>query len=123
MESNPLIAGLDVGTTNIKALIADLNGNILSIASAPTPTHYPEPGRAYYEPTEVWTSVCDVLLKATSFLKESSRIVSIAVASIGETAYPVDRDGLPTHHGIAWFDTRAKTQADWLTENIGAERI
>jgi xylulokinase len=123
MTSSPLIAGLDVGTTNIKALIADFDGTVLSIASVPTPTHYPEPGWAYYEPTEVWTSVCDVLLKATSFLKESSRIVSIAVASVGETAYPVDRDGLATHHGIAWFDTRAKTQADWLTENIGAERI
>ena len=123
LTSNPLIAGLDVGTTNIKALIAEPDGSVLAAASAPTPTHYPQPGWAYYEPDEIWAVVVDVLSKVTSVVDEPERIASIAVASIGETAYPVDARGNPTHHGIAWFDTRTKDQAAWLNEHIGADRI
>ena len=56
-------------------------------------------------------------------IDEPDRIAGIAVASVGETAYPVDGSGRATHNGIAWFDTRSKAQADWLQENIGADRI
>jgi xylulokinase len=123
LTSAPLLAGLDVGTTNIKALIAEPDGTVVSIASLPTPTHHPKPGWAYYEPSEIWSSVCDVLSIATSAVEEPARIAGIAVASVGETAYPVDKDGKTVHHGIAWFDTRAKAQADWLAKHIGADRI
>lgn len=123
MESNPLIAGLDVGTTNVKALIAEPNGHVLATASVPTPTNHPQPGWAHYEPEDIWSSACQALRQATSKVPEPDRIAGIAVASIGETAFPVNQAGQTTFPGIAWYDTRARTQCDWLVEHIGAERI
>ncbi len=123
MPSSPLIAGLDVGTTNIKALIAEPDGTVVSLTSRPTPVHHPSTGRAHYEPEEIWSAVCDVLRAATSTISDTSRITGIAVASVGETGFPVDVDGNPTHHAIAWFDTRSEPQAAWVRERIGSERI
>lgn len=123
MHTHPLIAGIDVGTTNVKALIAEPDGTVRALASAPTPTQHPRPGWASFDPDEIWSTVCEVLTRATGALSEPDRIASVAVASVGETAFPVDADGQALDQGIAWFDTRSQPQADWLREHIGAERI
>lgn len=123
MTQSPLIAGLDVGTSNIKALIAEPNGTVLSVASIPTPSHHPLPGRTHYNPDEIWAATVEVLKSATAEVEDPHRITGIAVASVGETGYPVDKDGLPTHDAIAWFDTRSEAQAAWLKREIGDSAI
>ncbi|MBS10219.1 MAG: carbohydrate kinase [Gemmatimonadetes bacterium] len=123
MDSCVLLAGLDVGTTNIKALICEPDGSVIATASTPTPTHYPRSGWAHYDPHEIWSAVCDVLTDATGQLRTPARVGGIAVASVGETGYPVDSAGNPTYKGIAWFDGRSKDQAAWLAEHVGAEKV
>jgi len=123
MHTHPLIAGLDVGTTNIKALIVEPDGQVVASASTPTPTHHPRTGWAFYDPDELWGAVCRTIREATESISARDRITSIAVASVGETGFPVGLDGQATHNGIAWFDTRTEPQAQWLRDNIGAETI
>jgi xylulokinase len=50
MNAEPILIGADVGTTNIKVVAFDRSGRALEGASSPTPTHFPKPGRAYYDP-------------------------------------------------------------------------
>lgn len=123
MTDSPLIAGLDVGTTNVKALIAEPDGTVVALASTPTPCRRPEPGRAHYEPDEIWNGVLRVLREATSQIREPARIMGLAVASVGETGFPVDASGEPAYPGIAWFDTRSEPQARWLKDEVGDDRI
>ena len=123
MSPSPLIAGLDVGTTNIKVVIAQPDGTVLTVASCATPSHHPKPGWAYYDPEEIWAATVEVLTAATSDIDEPARIAGIAVASVGETGYPVDNDGHPTHHAIAWFDTRSEAQAIRIKQEIGDDLI
>src|SRR5512141_2682326 len=89
MENEPLLTGLDVGTTNIKALIFTPDGRVAAQASVPTPTHSPQPGQAYYEPEELWQAVVSVLRQATAKV-ETRRIASIAISSMGEAGVPLD---------------------------------
>ncbi len=49
-------------------------------------------------------------------------IVGVAVASVGESGVPLDRDGRPLYPIIAWFDPRTAPQAAWWTREIGQER-
>jgi xylulokinase len=123
MAGDVLLAGVDIGTTNLKAVIFDASGGIVARASASTPTHYPRPGWAYYEPEELWQSTLDVLRAAVAQVDHPERIVSVACASIGETAVPIDNDGRPTSHAIAWFDQRTEQQAKELAERIGSDRV
>jgi xylulokinase len=123
MPSTPLLVGLDVGTTTVKAIVFDPAGQAVAQAGVPTPTHYPRPGWAYYEPEELWQSVVQALRQVAAHLDDPSAIAGVAVASIGETAMPLDAHGEPVHSAIAWFDTRTEPQARWLDETIGRDRL
>src|SRR5512145_256992 len=104
MTKNPLLAGVDVGTSNIKAVIFEPDGQIVAEASVPTPTYYPHPTWAYYKPEEMWQCAAKALRQATSQVDDPKRIVSVAAASMGEAGVPLDAHGQPTYDIIAWFD-------------------
>ncbi|MBS1250989.1 MAG: Xylulose kinase [Anaerolineales bacterium] len=119
----PLLVGVDVGTTNIKAIVFDPTGQTVARASVPTPTHYPRPARAYYRPEELWQSTALALRQATGQLDDAGCVTGIAVASMAETAIPLDAGGRPTYDAIAWFDRRTQPQTEWLDQTIGRDRL
>lgn len=123
MANNPLLAGLDVGTTNIKAVIFEPDGRAVAQASLSTPIHYPQPGWAYYDPEELWQASATVLRRATAGLDQPERIAGLAVASVGEAGVPLDRQGRPTYEAIAWFDRRTQPQVEELARTVGRERL
>ncbi|MCB9106740.1 MAG: carbohydrate kinase [Anaerolineales bacterium] len=123
MADQPLLAGIDIGTTNIKAVIFEPTGSVVAGASVSTPIHYPQPGWAYYDPTELWQAAVTVLRQATDQIADTGRIVSVAVASAGEAAVPLDAQGRPTYDAIAWFDQRTQPQTEWLAHAIGQDRL
>lgn len=119
----PLLVGLDMGTTNVKAVVYEPNGRMIALASAPTITHVPQPAWAYYKPDELWSLAATVLREAVAKLDDPSRIVSIAVASMGEAGVPLDENGDPTYDAIAWFDQRTIDQAERLAREIGEDAL
>ncbi|MCB0192979.1 MAG: carbohydrate kinase [Anaerolineae bacterium] len=123
MSTTPLLVGIDVGTTNIKAIIFDPSGQTVAQASTPTPTYYPRPNWAYYDPEELWQATASALRQATQQLDNADSIAGIAVASMGETAVPIDAAGQPVYEAIAWFDRRTQPQVEWLDKTIGKDRL
>jgi xylulokinase len=123
MNAEPILIGADVGTTNIKVVAFDGSGRALEGASSPTPTHFPKPGRAHYDPYELWNSFAATLRQVTEKLGDPGCVASIAVASMGEAAVPLDSRGQPTHNIIAWFDGRAGPQAERLGRVAGQDRL
>lgn len=122
-RTTPLLVGVDVGTTNIKAVVFDPTGRTVTGASLSTPTYYPRPNWAYYKPEELWQSTATVLQQVISRLENPTEIASVAVTSMGEAAVPVDSHGQPIYDTIAWFDRRTLPQVAWLEQNIGRERL
>ncbi len=123
MQLSPLILGIDIGSTNIKAIVFDPHGQIVSAASVKTSTHYPRPNWAYYVPDEIWAQTVAAIQQAVSQIDQPQRIVGISVASMAESAVPIDANGQPTYDSIAWFDTRTEPQQRWLAEHVGAKRL
>ncbi|MDE2889184.1 MAG: FGGY family carbohydrate kinase [Gemmatimonadota bacterium] len=123
MSPSPLLAGIDIGTTNIKALVFDTAGRVQASSSVPTPTHYPRPGWAYHTPDELWRCTLTVLRDAVSQLNAAGTVSSIAVSSMAESGVPLDAGDRPTAGIIAWFDGRTSSQAAWLNKTVGEERI
>jgi xylulokinase len=122
-SSNPVLIGLDMGSTNIKAVAYEPDGRTVAIASAPTITHYPRPSWAYYEPDELWSSAVQVLREVTSKLDDPRRVAGLAVASVGEAGVTLDAEGEPTYQCIAWFDRRTIPQMEWLKKAIGEDAL
>ena len=123
MNAEPLLIGADVGTTNIKVVAFDRNGRAEEAASSPTPTRYPGPGRADHDPEELWRSFAATLRRVMKRIEDPGRVASIAVASMGEAAVPLDTGGGPTSDMISWFDGRAGPQAERLGRVVGRDRI
>ena len=119
----PLLVGLDMGSTNVKAVVYEPDGRAVALASLPAITHYPRPAWAYYEPNELWGLAVRVLRAATDQLADPRRIAGIAVASVGEAGVPLDAAGEPTYHAIAWFDRRTIPQRDRLAREIGEDAL
>jgi len=104
-------------------VIFDPAGQPVAEASVSTPTYYPQPTWAYHRPEELWQCTTEALRRATSQLDDAQRIVSVAVASMGEAAVPLDAHGQPTYDAIAWFDRRTQPQVEWLDRTIGKDRL
>ena len=118
-----LLLGLDVGTTNVKAVVYRTDGLAVAQASLPTPTHIPRPGWAFYRPQELWQTVVTAIREVLADVPDVSQIASVAVASVGESGVLLDAAGMATTDSITWFDTRTRPQAAWLAERIGKDEL
>lgn len=123
MAGDALLVGIDIGTTNIKAVIFDLHGCTIASGSSKTPAHYPRPGWAFFRSEEIWDATVAALRTAIAQVDDPRRIASVAVASIGESGVPIGADGRALYDAIAWFDTRTESQSRWLEAHIGGEQI
>ncbi|MDP8930696.1 MAG: FGGY family carbohydrate kinase, partial [Actinomycetota bacterium] len=123
MPDDPLIAGLDIGTGSVKAMVFDLRGGVMSWSSVPTPTRRPRAGWAEHDPQELWSAAAEALREAVGELDEPERVASVAVASMAEAGVPLDAHGEPVADVIAWFDRRTVEQGRQLEEAVGADRL
>jgi xylulokinase len=123
IPDDPLLVGVDLGSTTIKAVVYDARGRTVAHASAPTVTHYPQPTWAYFDPDELWYATCAVLRESVGTLEAPARIASVAVASFAEAGVPVEAAGNPVYSMIGWFDRRTIPQMEWLRERIGEDRL
>jgi xylulokinase len=122
-RDGPLLVGLDVGTSTVKAVVVDVHGQTVAIASRPQATDYPRPGWASHDPAAVWDICCTVLREAIAGVKQPDRIAAVAVASMGEAGVTLDRAGQPTGPIIAWFDRRTVAQTDRFAAAIDDDAL
>ncbi len=109
-----LLLAIDNGTQSVRALVFDLQGNLLAKARVPlTPYVSPQPGWAEQDPDYYWRSLCEACQQlwrqseATgkpARLRE--RIAGIALTTQRSTLINVDRAGRPLRPAIVWLDQR-----------------
>lgn len=118
---DPVMVGIDVGTSSVRAIAFDRRGRKVVVASRPTPIHAVETG-GEYDPDALWERVVEALAEVGAALR-SRPVAGMAVASVGEAAVLVGEDGKALTPSIAWFDRRTEPQADIIVERLGRERV
>ena len=119
------ILGIDVGSTSMKALIYDLEGNVVAQSSQPTqsvaddPEH---PNWQVYIPDDIWHGIASAIKGAVDQIDSPSLIKAAAVTGLGADAVPLDENGEPVYPFINWLCTRTAPQFDWWLENVGLEK-
>ena len=116
---DPLIAGVDAGTTRIWAIVFTPEGRVVAEGSRPTPVTRPRPGWAEHDADALWQAACGALRDATAQIARPARIHGLAVASVGEAFVALDEHGRPTCPVIAWYDERPTPQLARLEAAIG----
>ncbi len=114
----PAILGLDLGTTEVKAGLVDLDGRLLAIARAGYGVEVGHgPGWAEQDPGAWWSAVVGAVraLHPT----QSVDIVAIGVDGHGPTLAAVDGRGEAVRPAITFLDTRATAEAEVLATATG----
>jgi len=107
-----LLIGIDMGTTNTKAICFNENGETIAAASLPTKTVQQKNNGYVYDAEEIWPTVCQLLreisgkLTALSGRKALYKIAGLSVTGMAEAGIPVNAKGEPLYDVITWFDTR-----------------
>lgn len=116
-----LLLGLDLGTTNCKALAIDSLGEVAASATMPTPIapQSADPQSSpEYDATGLWSVSAQLIRQVTATLQPDQRIAALAVASMGEAGVLIDRDGAPLAPILTWHDRRTLPYVDWWRERL-----
>ena len=109
--------GVDVGTTNVKALALppdDLT-RIIAHASSPVTTLHPQPGYAEQDPAEIWSAFVRVMAEVSQEVAANGyTITHVAFSTAMHGLLAMDADGNPLGNVILWSDNRAEAQATVL---------
>lgn len=102
------VLGIDIGTSSTKAILFDVTGGEIAVASQDYPFLTPQPGWVEQDPELVWRALLRVLAQLAGVAAEppGCRIVALALAAQGGSIIPADANGDPIYPMITWLDTR-----------------
>ena len=119
------LAGIDIGSTTLKAVLYDLSGNVIASGSQPTERYNPYPDHpdwTVWQPEQIWGGCAAAMNEAVSQLDDPRYIRAVAVTGMGMDGVPVDKQGNWLYPFISWHDPRTESQLSWWVDNIGAEK-
>jgi xylulokinase len=101
--------GIDIGTTSVKAVVVNGDGEILARARVPHPVRTPAPDRLEHDARRAWRSGPRQAL--TSVLREApGDVVGVSVSSMIPSLTAVDRRGVPRSPGLLYGDARGRAE-------------
>ena len=115
--------GIDLGTSGLRTLLIDEDGNSLGAAERNYPTQCPKPGWSEQNPSDWITALESAISELRGRCREFSDLRGIAVAGHMHGATLLDHNGAVIRPCILWNDTRAHMEADALDRIPGLRGI
>jgi xylulokinase len=123
-DASPLVAGLDLGTSRLKAAVYTLHGEELARAYAPVKTYRPCAGWHEQDPSEWRQLVHDALRRVSKQLGRRHHAVrAIGVSAHGPGLVLLDRELNPLIRCPTWQDLRSAKHGQRLMRDVGLEWI
>mgnify|MGYP006291510577 CR=1 FL=1 len=116
----PCLLGLDLGTTNVKALLVDANGTVRGAGSAGVRLHHTSDGGTEQDIEDIWVSSLEAIRQAGG-RDGLAEIGAMGVSSQGGAMQMLGPDGKPRGPVISWMDSRGRPWDDRLTARLGGE--
>ena len=112
--------GVDLGTSSIKVLLSDENGNILSSISKNFNLYNPLPN--YYEenPDEWYQALVDILLDLNKKY-DNKKVKAISFSGQMHGLVTLDKYGNVIRNAILWNDSRNEKEVEYLNNTIGEQ--
>lgn len=103
--------GIDIGTTSVKAIAADGDGDVVARARVPHRLVAPDPGRFEHDPRQAWIE--GVLSSWNAVRSDAGQpVAAVTVSAMVPSMCGVDPDGLPVTPGLLYGDSRGRTAAN-----------
>ncbi len=114
-----VMAGFDIGTTNIKLALFDEKAKMLWSKSVRTPLLKVD-NRDVLSAEKLF----DVVLEIFSSIPEKLRkdVVSIGISSLGETVFPIGKNG-PLSDGLIWYSKATLKEFNEFMKRVSGDEI
>jgi xylulokinase len=120
--TDDVLLGIDVGTSNIKAVLATTAGTVLAEAQTSYPTAFPQPGWAEQEPTDWWNGTAAAVRIALAHGGIAPhRVRAIGVSGQGCAVTLLDENGDVVRPAIIWMDARSEPQCEQMRRTCADE--
>ncbi len=118
------LLGIDLGTSGLKSVLFDANGNKIASASYEYEIIQPQNGWAEQDPDTWWKAAVYCLKKV---VKDSgvdkADIKAAGISGQMHGLVMLDEHGEVIRNAILWCDGRTKKQCDEITKKVGKERL
>src|SRR5437764_15463289 len=105
------ILGIDLGTSSVKVMVLDTQGQALSVSKADYEVMAPLPGWAESDPSEWWRATVSAV-QAAMAQTPHARITAVGLSGQMHGVVPTDEKGQPTRAALLWPDTRAGAELE-----------
>jgi sugar (pentulose or hexulose) kinase len=110
--------GVDVGTTFIKAVVADDELQPRGVARVATPWSVVG-GRTEAAPTSLRDAAWTAIEQAIAEWTDAPTVAAVGIVSMGETGVAIDGAGVPTWPAIPWHDPTGRELTERLRADLG----
>lgn len=117
-----LYIGVDLGTSAVKLLLMDENGNIQKIVSKEYPLYFPKPGWSEQHPKDWYIKSMEGMKELTSEC-DKSQVAGISFGGQMHGLVALDKDDQVIRPAILWNDGRTGKQTEYLNQVIGKDKL
>jgi glycerol kinase len=108
-----LVLAVDAGTTGVRTLAVDEDGDVRARAYREFPQHFPRPGWVEHDPLDILEATRATLAEAAA--AADGPVAAIGITNQRETVVVWDRaTGQPRHRAIVWQDRRTAARCEAL---------
>jgi len=118
-----LLLGIDLGTSSIKVVVIDPQGEIQALAAREHPTQTPQPGWAEQDPSTWVQKTLEALHEALGKVSNPKKIAAIGLSGQMHGTVCLDAKGNPLRPAIIWADQRSRVQVDRVVTELGKDEL
>ena len=115
-----MFLGVDLGTTNVKALVVDSEGRVVAEGSAPVERYYTPDGGVEQDVEEIWDATCTAIREAVAE-QDALQIAAIGISSQGAALQLLDAEDQPVGRVISGLDGRGRPFDREITAELGED--
>ncbi len=117
-----LFVGIDLGTSSVKLLLMDEEGNVKNIVSREYPLFFPHPGWSEQKPEDWYTETMTGLKELLRDFDKSD-VKGISFGGQMHGLVILDEEDNVIRPAILWNDGRTTKECDYLNNEIGKEKL
>jgi xylulokinase len=114
MTGSEVTVGIDIGTSSVKAVAADGDGQVVRAARVPHEVRVPSPLRFEHDADAAWRRGPRAALAAVS---DDVDVRAVSVAAMVPSLTAVDAGGVPVVPGLLYGDERGRSRETGATES------
>uniref|UniRef100_UPI0035227745 xylulokinase n=1 Tax=Blautia faecicola TaxID=2509240 RepID=UPI0035227745 len=114
--------GIDLGTSAVKLLLMDQEGQVVNIVSREYPLSFPHPGWSEQNPADWWEQSKEGIKELTKDI-DGDQVAGISFGGQMHGLVILDENDQVIRPAILWNDGRTTKETDYLNQEIGKEKL